>query len=625
MYNPTCIIEYDGLQLEPTPQISIEKDPIYVGDNIIGYNHIINLEGHASSVVYSQGRMISNTRASMRSLDRVQEILQKNGKTLRLINVCTGSDHIVAHGGHLKSFNTQEGDWYNYIKYTASLEFTDLYVNGQRAQISVNDVPVVDPATMFYLTRLKSFDDQWNFVIPEEEAYLYFARLARIGVDETEPVAEDYSQIQVRYTLNAKGRHFYNGNTSDAAWENAKNFVQHRLFYQISSLHQGGVLNGAPMANASYTSNDVGLSTNQALTSTVFTPVQPPILDSSIVDKYKIFNETINCNTSEADGTFSATYECVLKRYDPYIGGLKNSIHTFTANYEQTNSFKETNRTISINGSIQGMLPTNILANVQDGQSLRLPQNGLFFNIDSDRYSKYYYAWEDAIANVFDPTLDDLRDDFKKILDINYATLFPDTQPDSPCLQEQGFNWLYQKLAEPKSFTIAHNYRQGTVDYTATYDTQRSCVQALGFNNVTVTEKDALPKYVEHTIIGRKRGPLIQDLNTNSPKTITIQFDGVTRKGCAESGNPFSEGYELEDPRFTGISAQVCDTDSYVFLPAAVKLLYASTEIGATLIGGHLIQRSFDASYNPVDGSYSTSKTYLVCPPTPQESDAEDC
>ena len=644
MYKQTCILKYDDLEIEPTPQISIDREPIYVGENIIGYNHVINLKGYASSVLYSQGRMKSNTRASMYSLDAIQKILQRNGKTLTLENACTagnvahpkmteepimdvagGALYITAHGGHLKSFNTEEGDWYNYIKYNASLEFSDLYVNGQRMGVSLSNMPVVDPVTMLYLTKLKSFEDKWTFTVPEQEAYLYYARLVKVGEDEVEPTAEDYTQIQVQYTITGRGKHFYKGVTSDAALENAKNFVQHRLYHQIDSLHQKGVLNGAPMANVFYNSNDPGLPTNQSLTSTVFSPVVPPILDTSITDKYKIYNETIDCSTSESEGSFSATYSCILKRYDPSIAALKHSVHTFTANYEQTNSFKETNRTFTISGEVQGLLPTEILNNIDDGQSLMLPMNGLFFNITDDQHSKYYYAWEDAIGYLFNKSLDDLSDRFKKTLDINYASLFPDTQPDSPCLEDQGFNWLYQKLAEPKSFSISHNYKQGSVNYTATYDTQRSCVQALGFNSITITEKDSLPKYVEHLVVGRKNGPILQDLNTNSPKTVTIDFDGVTRKGCAESGNPFSEGYELQDPRFTGISADVCDTDSYIFIPTIPELIFESTELGARLLGGNLIQRSYNASYNPVDGSYDVSKSYIVCPPKPEQSNNEDC
>ena len=621
-YKPTMILKYDGLEIEPTPQISIDREPIYASDNIIGYNHVITINGFASSVLYSQNRTISNTQQSLRSLDMIQKILQRNGKSLTLDN-CEGVNHLTAYGGHLRDFNVEEGNWYNYIKYSATIEFSNLIVNNEFMGIHPESVAVIDGLTSEYLYRIKSFDDKWNFTIPENEAYLYYARLARVSEEAAVPVAEDYTQINVEYTIKAQGKHYYLGNISEAAWENAKNFVQDRLFYQISAFRDGNVLNGALLSNNSYDSNDIGNDINFGLTSTISIPVSPPILDRSIIDRYKVYNETIDCSTSEADGSFTATYKCVLKRYDPTIASFQHSTHAFTVNYEQNNDFDNTTRVISINGSVQGLLPTNILANVDDGQNLILPNNGLFFFVSDDLKNKYYYAWKDAKNFVLNATLDDLNDNFKQILEINYASLFPETSKDSPCLLKEGYNLLYSLLAEPKNFSINHNYNPGTVEYSASYDTERACIQELGFNSITITEKDSVPSYVEHVVVGRTQGPIIQDLNTNKPKSLTIKFDGVTRKGCID-GNPFSEGYELQDPRFTGIAAEVCDTDSYVFLPFLVRAAFFATEKGAELVNGKLITKSNNASYNPADGSYSVSKTYTVCPPYPIEAELCD-
>lgn len=623
-YNPTMIIKYDGLPLDPTPQISIERQPIYVGPNIIGYDQSIVLDGYASSVTYGPTRRQlgeSSAFKSLNSLRWVEDLLHKNGKTFELWRVCDNTLVLRGHGGQIQEFSTEEGNWVNYIKYNAKLSFSSLETVNGFLGVDPDSIPVRDPLMKEQLRRLKSFDDSWSFNIPENEAYLYYSRLAQIGEEQgrTALVAEDYSEFDISYNIKATGKHFYVNNLTEAAWENAKNFVQRRLAYQIWMLRDGNVLNGNFLQNALYNSNDVGGPMQDAMSSTFISPAFPPIIDRSIVDRYKIYDETIDCSTSEAEGSFSAVYKCKLKRYDTSIAAPKDSSHRFTVTYEQTNEFDNKSRNITVQGSLQGLLPTNILSNVDDGQPLSLPTNGQFFNVNQDVKNKYYYALKDLKQYILNKSMDDLSDVFKRVLDINYASLFPDTASDSPCLKEKGFYLLYSLLADPKSFQISHNYQQGTINYSATYNTERSCVQELGFNSITITEKDSTPMYVEHRVLGRKRGPILQDLNTNTLKEVTIKFDGVTRKGCV-SGNPFSTGYELQDPRFTGLSAEVCDTDAYFFLPLSVKATYFATEKGAELLNVPLITKTYNANYNPATGSYSVTKAYSICPPYPEDT-----
>lgn len=620
-YNPTLLVQYDGITIEPGPQISIDKEPIYANNNVIGYVYTLNLSGYASSIIDADIFKNSNAFKSARSMGIIQEILQRNGKTFTIFNNCTNTFYLKAYGGHLKSFNVEEGNWFNYIKYTASIEFSEIvfYGNEQGFTISIapDSVSVTDPIMADMLTTLKKYNDSWKFTIPENEAYLYYARIANL-YDGPTPVSEDYTQINVEYTISAQGKHYYDVNdTTYSAWENAKKFVQYKLYWQIASFRMGGLLSQNLFNNTTYTSNDIGVSMNEALSSTSFiSPAVPPILDRTIVDRYAIYNESINCSTSEVDGTFTATYTCTLKRFDPFIGSPRNSVHTFTINYDQTNDFQSSTRTISINGSLQGMLPTNILANINDGQTFILPTNGFFFFVSNDINTKYAFAWEDFKDYVADETLSDLKDNFKRVLGINYQTLFPSSTPNTPCIQNKGYNYLYQVLAEPKSFVVSHNYSQGTVDYSASYDTERSCAAERGFNNITITEEDSVPQYVEHTIVGRTQGPLLQNLNTNKPKTINIKIEGVTRKGCV-GGHPFTTGWNDLDPRYQGISANVCDTDAYIFVPLQVQQLLIQTIAGAQNLGWKLVQTDNNVTYNPVDGSYSVDRTFIVCPPLP--------
>jgi hypothetical protein len=604
---PTLSLYYDNQRIEPAPIITVEKEPIYANDSVIGWTYVVNLTGYASSVIYGGNIFSPGISTTLNHLSFIKNLLSRNGSDLYVTCHDTGGRYLEARGGHLKSFNTEPNDnqWINYIKYTASIEFSDLSFGSfglSSVSIANDTLTTTNGIFAVELAKLKSYDDNWSFEIPENEAYLYYARITPLG----EVNREDYSQINVSYTINATGKHFYVNGLTSTAWENAKNFAQLKLFHQINMFRQGGLLNQQPFINSSYNSNDIqNSSLNDAHTSVFFSPAFPPILDISIVNNYKVYDEFISCSTSESEGTFSATYNCILKRFDMSIAAPLNSIHNFTINYNETNDFTTSNRTITVNGSLQGLLPTNILQGFDnDGQTFVLPPNGVFFGIDRTNINtKYAFAWEDFRNFIANPTLDDLRPNFKSVLGINYASLFPDTNINSPCVN--GYNALYQILALPKEFSINHNYTTGSIEYTATYDTDKSCAAERGFESVTITEEDSVPMYSETTVIGRSKGPILQNLNTNRAKTISISFNGVTRKAC-DQGNPFASGSALQ--------TQVCDTDAYVFISPSVKLIFDQTELASRLLGSPLIEKSHDVNYDLAKGSYSVSKSYLVCP-----------
>ena len=627
-YNPTLTFKYDGYTIEPAPKINITKEPIYIGadENLIGFTYKVDLNGYASSMLQSDIFQYSDMTQSLRSLNMIKEILHRNGKTLSVYDNCNNRDYLIATGGKLVSFSVEEGDWYNYIKYTASFEFSELSFYspfyGYSAGINADTIAAQDPFLVELMYKLKSYSDSWNFTIPENEAYMYYTRLAYVD-DSGQPAlaAEDYSQINVSYTVNANGKTFYNLNdTAISAWEIAKNFVQYKMYHQIAMFRNGNPLGETPFFNTNYNSFEQGNFANQAISSNLnfqVVPVVPPILDYSIIYRYAVYNEYIDCSASETEGTFSATYNCTLKRFDPSIAAPQNSIHAFTVSYEQVRDFQKQNRTISVNGSLQGMLRTNILQNINDGQTFVLPQNGTFYNVGNDTVTKFGNAYEDFVNYIANSTLDDLADNFKYVLGVNYSNLFPATANDIPCIRDQGYNFLYQILAQPQSFNTSYNYGAGTLEYSATYDTERACAAERGFQSMTVTEEDAVPIYAEHTIVGRTRGALFQNLNTNRAKSITIAFQGVTRKTCG-TGNPFSiRPDDIVDPEFDILAKNPCDTDSYTALPLTVQAIYTATELGAFTLGYPLIVKSFSTTYNPADGSYNVSKTYLVVPKQP--------
>jgi hypothetical protein len=624
------LLTYDGVLISPAPLLGVNKEFIYANDAIIGYTYVVTLTGYASSVVSNNNT--SNLLQTVLSLKDIQSAFHKNGK--RLLVVCGSEEDqtilIDGHGGQVRSFNVEESDnkWITYAKYTVTLEFSDVYFYGN--DNLVEPETEVGPNTLgnnpFYLDliKLRSYNDNWNFNISEEDMYSYYSRTINNAVN-----IEDYTRINVEYTISANGKHFFDANgVVKPAWQVAKDFVQKKLYHQIKTFRDTnrGPLGFATFNNTSYDSTDIqdNLSTtlDKSLSSTYDIASAPsvlPILGASIANSYKIYNETILCTTSESDGIFTATYKCILKRFVTNSIFPQNSIHTFSVSYDQTLDFNDNNRTISVNGTLQGLIPTNILAPTvfnnavvnSNGENFSLPNQGYFLEtFHTPAISKYTYALQDFVtyvAQTLSPTnhngfsADDLSDGFKNVLGVNYASLFPNTIASGTLICEEGNITLSSILGLPQSFNVDHNYGEGSISYAAEYSTERSCAMERGFENFSVTENDGVPNYVEFLIPGRTNGPILQNLNSYKNKRITFEFDGKTKKGCV-GGTPFAIGYSgVVDPN---------DTDNYIEIPQKVLCMIHDTEEAHP----ELIPESYSVGYNPIDGSYKLSKTYMVAP-----------
>lgn len=621
-------LSYDGITIVPTPLININKEFIYANDNIIGYTYIINFTGFASSFNDKFNNTESNLQNTIVALKDIQNTFHRNGK--RLLLKCDNTIVIDAHGGQLRSFNIEETEnkWYNYAKFSASIEFSNVFFGNEfNTEIATDSASGGNFASE--LISLKNYNDNWTFSIGEEDMYSYYSRLTPEGVLNS----EDYTKINVQYNISANGKHFYDQNGQlIPGWQRAKNFVQKKLYNQIAIFRTNGPLGAAIFNNTNYTGADIpnheSNTLDKSLTSSVeasYSPVILPILHNTIGQQYKIYNETVSCTTSESEGTFTATYKCILKRYFGLLGNFpQDSVHTFSVSYDQTRDFQSHNRIISVNGTVQGLVPTNILSSTTGGgfvtesagQIFSLPNNGYFLStLNAPDVSKYTYALKDFITyigkrstyNVF--SADDLSDNFKQVLAINYASLFPETDPVALQNCDDGTARLSSILALPQSFSVDHNYAEGSVSYTAEYSTERSCAMERGFESFTVTENDSVPIYSEFTIPGRENGPILQNLNTNKLKKITFDFQGTTKKGCI-AGTPFSIDY-------SGTFNDVCNTDYYINLPEPVYCMINDTEAAHP----ELIPENYSLSYNPIDGSYKLSKTYTICP----DNDTSGC
>lgn len=646
---------YDGFRIIPAPTLSIEKTFVYTNDVVSGYTYVINLKGYASSInpQLNFSNNDSDISRTIGSLDRIHAAFHKNGG--KFVVDCLGTTVLEGTGGQLRSFAVSETDnkWVTYAQYDLSLEFSDLQIYSQLNNIpnieiaadTVNGVMVQGPDITDYSIRIKDYKDTWSFNTSDEEIHSYYTITSNDSGNLTS-ISEDYSTINAEYKIEATGKHFFESNGMlIPSWDRAKQFVQEKMAFQIAMFRRdigavsdipedGRILSnnssrtGFPLADSPrdrllpYDSTSIQLPEDLLINAhthnfTVAAPTNPPLLGNLITQNYGVFNEKIICETSESAGTYSATYSCILKRILPNNNFMRNATHQYEITYAETNDFETSSRDIEIQGTIQGLLPTNILRSngfVSDGTQmfLSLPSNGVFLVSSVDISSKYYYAWYHFTKDIVDSNYGDLNDNFKKALSINYATLFPHTSSDIPCVEDEsggGYLQLFQLLAKPRTFSISHDYNGGSVNYSAKYDTERSCSADRGFEDLTVTQDDSVPILAEFVIPGRSAGPIIQNLESYTNKKITFAFTGVTKKGCTE-GNPWQEQWDDLNP-----GQDIFDfIELNVNIPPIVNGIIKTTEKAALDTGRKLIKTNDSHSYNPIDGSFSVNVSYIICP-----------
>lgn len=642
------VFRYDENKIEPAPTVAVSKEFIYANDTIIGYKYVLTITGYASSFNKKLNTTSSNISNTIFALQDIKAILMRNGKVLRITceDIDSGvatSEILTAYGGLLRSFDTAESPnrFTQYVQFTAVMDFNEAqFTDENNTEVAGDSVASDDSVLNDQMRHLQSYNDNWNFTIGEEDMYRYYSRVSAEGLLNL----EDYTTINVSYTINATGKHTFDSiNNTIPAWQRAKEFVQRKLYNQIYIFRNTGPLAVANFNTVYYNSNDINLSDTTTLLNQTHTsslnnvPVIYPILHNTIAQNYTIFNEVISCNTSEGGGSFTATYSCILKFTNINAPWPQKSIHTFTVSYDQTRDFTKSDRTITVNGTLEGMLETNILApatlgqgvninlggttfggNIVNpnltGQVFNLPTNGKFLGqVAVSPVSKYTNALDDFVRYIGNRPAynynyygsDDLSPAFKSVLSINYATLFPNTLPTDINSCTDGQVMLSSILALPQSFNVDHDYN-GSVSYSVTYSTERSCATERGFEKMSVTEVDPVPTYVEFIIPGRADGPILQNLNTNNHKKITLTFEGTTKKGCL-IGTPFTDANLDDFPILNG--SGVCEIEEYVNFPPSVLCMIFDTEEAHP----ELIPESYKYDYNPIDGSFNLSKTYIVC------------
>ena len=541
-------IPNDGNQLIPSPQLSIDQEYYYANDIPIGYTYNITLDGYATSIdtrTYD-GTTTPGFSGTLSSTQSIKNILNGNDGTLVVLD--SGNNEVLKFtGGTVRNLSFAESDnfWVNYAPYSAEIEFNEIALSscsGSGIPVACDSLPsgIIDSNALELVDmkkyRIKSFSDSWNFEL-SDSIYSSYS-----GINN--------QYIIATYSINAVGKHYYNNHYLIPAWEQAKNFVQDRVKKQANRLIPNILTRPASNNGCA---NDFTIST-------VFGDGANGLLDGLSSEDFDIYNERITCEASEGEGSFSSTYYCFIKRKPG------DFIHTFSKSKSVSDDSNKRNITISVNGNIQGL----ILGGLTKATGVfTLPSSGEILvtsTPSSNKYSNALAAFNDIGSSQ------GLSDSFLDILEITNASLEADCG-----------SGIYPPTL---SHSVSHNYTEGTVSYRTSYDTAKANAQQTAFQNVKISIQEATPVIQEFIIPGRADGPIIQRLNVDNPKKVTVSIEGAQ-------------------------TSQICCPDISGLLETGCESAFNLQNVPPASISGlKLISDSYSIGK---DGSYSVNRSYIEC------------
>ena len=505
-----------GNLLIPAPSLSISPEIYYVNDSVIGYTYNITLNGYATALESAAGGIDSGLDLVLQSADTIRQIFNINGKDLTIKD--DGATVLVAKGGTVKSitFNPSDNKWTNFATYSVELEFNELDFTGCSTSTAAatcassffhNIYPSgfqCTPDNLIDITKhkIKTFSDKWSFNI-ENDIYAS-------GPNS----ADKQESFKVGYTVSATGKNYYVGDLVTPAWEGAKNFVQDKLFTQVKGLISGILITSNEESDGCDATKKI-FETYHTLAPTGVGGLLETFDNVGGSNKFRVYNETISCETSEASGSFSATYSAIIKKYNSTKNPKANAaIHSYTKS-ETTSSQPSMSNSIVVQGSVQGLVEGGFIK--ISSKDFTLQKSGtLLIKLDSDdtKYKNAEYAFNAFVADG-----DDLKGALKLELGLTKGALYIKNDPETAAI--------------PTSFNIDHSYHGGSISYTATYDTVRNRANnELGYSSISITRDDPVDLIQEFIVPGRSNGPIIHKLGSKTAKTMSINIEGNKGLGC---------------------------------------------------------------------------------------------
>lgn len=634
--------------------MSYSTEALYQNDIVAGFLHKITLEGQMLTSDFGYGGSFGASSA----MQYLNDVFSSNGHLLEIDEIePKGMQPILLANDIIVrsiSFNESPNNWTQYINYTVELESMNLLTGRDLTQAlemirqgSTDARIIANMGSPFMVNmdsyHIKDWNEQFDIQTGEnqitrttiaERKFDYGEDIESTPIDIVTTMGGEYFTITYSITATGKQKMFKtpanNFNSNEAkvlpAWEHAKRFVHTTLINKMSGLF-GNFLS----MNGNVTRENLGAQNGNGAFGSF---IDNHRNNNFSYPSYGLYNEHVSFDVSESAGTFSATYNAIIKRHCPTeltngqyeenpAGDRSESrddmsaiytydtdyvypcydhvLHTVTKTVDKTYEANEyptianVVNSITINGTITGLVPGGIM-NPQSRIKINSLPTGSFLCYNTDithpntgdigGVDKSYHA-NIAFDRIFDYNRYDLRNKFKYLLGVT-----PYALGVSPTA-----------TMRPSSMNITRDLMSGTVTYSATYDTKYNCDP----NNfeINVSTNESVPVMGEFVIPNNNTRDIngdvcetglgfsaIQLLGTFTPKTIDVSINASVSADFNKCCLGTSENWNLFDYDFLRMEGFI--------LPSGMNIPYVSDKYVLT-------KQTKSVSYPAGDMSFSLS------------------
>jgi len=433
-------------------------------------------------------------------------------------------------------FPEQTGGSPNLCNYTITLE-------ADRLVGYATDKDGHQAATGDFGFLVQSADENWSITENEGNSQLQVLGTGATGVDHLRDhldyryVASTYKTYILTHTFSATGKRRFDESTGaagDLAVDGSMVGMTADVVYDGEAWQQarGYVLN--KVSNTAIGTRTGGYQTENGVAGTWKTGFIS-IDGISLPSSYKGYDYKRVQSIDKTAGSFSITETWLL--LDSTVSGLEGlhagnddsaaplfdvSENPVIETMEVTQSSNSADGiiTVDINGNIEG------LARQEDWELYTLKTHADPTQTLQTNMNKYKYEQAVRRLKYLSPFLYQIA---------HQAVAAGGTSPavqlaDSPVFTNTSLNPI------PASKSIVRNPTQGTINYSLSFDNRpTTCIP--GALTETITVEDSHPHHIfsETPVIGRRRGPVFQDINTQSAwrrsLTIEVQVSGILH-GC---------------------------------------------------------------------------------------------
>lgn len=616
---------YNDTRIIPAPNISYNTETNYKNDVATGHKYKITLDGYIMASDFVGG--------VAEGMTYINNLFSSNGHTLQVdshyLNGVSTSI-FLANSILVRSirFSESNNNWVKYSKYTVEMESSNVLVGEDLRQHvdrvkngGLNTDAILNMGSHF-MNNMESYTIQdWSeqFDIQTGDNQIQRTTVVEKRFEYNLPISQTPLSIvttlggehfDISYTVQATGKQnikkVNNQKRMLPAWEHAKRFVHTKLLQQMGGLFQTFLsMNGSVLTENIGANNGNGVFAN-------FRDLHN--LGVTNLPSFALYNEHVSFDVSESDGTFSATYNAIIKRDCPTddVGGNYNNsyvlycgdnvLHTVSKTVTKTYEANETptianqQTAITLNGTITGLVPGGIL-NPQSKIHINNLTTGSFlcYNTSATQYSafgagggfdKSFYAGA-VFDYIFDYSNFDLKPGFKDLLGVTAYAL----------------NVSPTASLKPSSMNVTRNVLNGTISYSATYDTKYNCdpnnfeIHVSTSQPIPVVAEFVVPnnniKDINGVLCDNGKGySVLQLLGTYTPKTIDVSIKANVGADFNKCCLGTSDNWNLFDYNFIQL-------ESFI-IPQGMNIPYISDSYALT-------KKTKSVTYPRGDMSFSLS------------------